>query len=136
MTPEVESTHIKLLSLSLDPAGAKTVGTAARIIREQSGEIERLTRDASFWKAERDAAVNHAVTYGPEIERLTARVNDAEADAVRLHKLATDRWAALLEMRCRDERNGSLPPAYRKIIDDALGCEQSTPQQQEGDGRG
>lgn len=36
-----------------------------------AADIERLTRDASFWKAERDAAVNHAVTYGPEIERLT-----------------------------------------------------------------
>jgi hypothetical protein len=48
------------------------------------------------------------------------RRGDAEADAVRLHKLATDRWEALLELKCRDDRNGSLPPAYRKIIDAAL----------------
>ena len=28
--------------------------------------------------------------------------------------------AALIEMRDRDNRNGSLPPAYREIIDAAL----------------
>lgn len=60
-----------------------------------------------------------------EIARLRAENSDLQADAVRLHKLATDRWEALLEMQCRDDRNGSLPAAYRKIIDDALrGCEQ------------
>lgn len=29
--------------------------------------------------------------------------------------------AALIEMQQRDDRNGSLPPAYRAIIDGALG---------------
>lgn len=43
-------------------------------------EIERLTRDVSFWKAERDAAVNHAVTYGPEIERLRAPLRAVYGD--------------------------------------------------------
>jgi hypothetical protein len=42
MTPEADSVHAKLLSLWLDAGGSKTVGDAARIIREQSDEIERL----------------------------------------------------------------------------------------------
>lgn len=62
---------------------------------------------------------------GPLFAQLTERALNAEAGSVRLHKLATDRWVALLELRTRDIRNGSLPAAYREIVDSALGAESS-----------
>lgn len=48
-----------------------------------------------------------------EINRLTSRGHDL-AESCEEYK------AALVEMRNRDEVNGSLPPAYRAIIDAAL----------------
>lgn len=55
-----------------------------------------------------------------EIERLRAELSDAKEDAVRLHGEKMRFFNALLEMRCRDDRNGSLHQNYRNIIDQAL----------------
>lgn len=59
--------------------------------------------------------------WGDKYAGAMMELDDAKADAIRHHKLATDRWEALLEMKVRDDRNGSLPKAYREIIDAALG---------------
>lgn len=59
-----------------------------------------------------------------EIERLRREVDDAKADALRMHGEKMRYFDALLEMRCFDDRNGSLHQNYRDIIDRALGDEQ------------
>jgi hypothetical protein len=41
-------------------------------------------------------------------------------DVARLHSDKMRFFEALIEMRCRDDRNWSLHENYRKIIDDAL----------------
>lgn len=70
---------------------------------------EQIARDASCAQGEFGSRVLSIIPYltehTDEIERLTA---------------------ALIKMRDRDDRNGSLPKAYRKIIDDALADEQGS----------
>jgi len=52
-----------------------------------------------------------------ELADAAEQVPKLEAEIERLR-------AALQQMRSRDDRNGSLPPAYRMIIDDALGLDE------------
>lgn len=69
-----------------------------------------------------------------EIERLRVERDDAKADALRLHEEKMKFFDALLEIRCRDDRNGGLHQNYRDIIDRALGNEQQPPHEHVGPG--
>lgn len=64
-----------------------------------------------------------------ELARLREELNDAQADALRMHGEKMRYFNALLEMRCRDDKNGSLHQNYRDIIDVALADEQKAEQQ-------
>lgn len=58
---------------------------------------------------------------GPVFADLEERAHDEAADAVRHHKISTDRWEALLELKCRDD----LPPECRALVERVLGTETS-----------
>lgn len=73
-----------------EPTDEDAIGALAEI--EQLQELLRGTGANRYWEG---------------------RWREEAADNARLR-------AALNEMRSRDERNGSLPPAYRMIVDDAL----------------
>lgn len=67
-------------------------------------EIERLNRDVEFWKSERDVAVNHAVTFGPEIAKRGAENERLQADNRRWSKVADERSMQNTALRQENER--------------------------------